>query len=251
MPTAGGAGRLGVAGPADHPVFGPIADRLRDRGVAVTWFDPTEPVPEAALRDLDLFLAKRTRPASVRALVAAERLGVPTWNSATSAMVCVHHVTQLCALAGAGFRVPPVSCSPPAGDYVAKAGLHWGPAPAVNGEGDVYEPLLDADPVDYKYYAVDDGDDVQLAVVRASSKLHGEKRVRGTGPVDPGHAGRIEWLLDRLEMAGVGIDLVRAGSDWYAVDLNPCPSFRGAGLADALLRSILRRLPGEPDDRRG
>ena len=235
--------RVGIAGPHDHPVFSTVAERLRDRGHEVTWFDPTEPIGTETLRGLSLFLAKRNRPASVRALAAAERLGVATWNSATSAMVCVHHVTQLCALAGVGFTVPPVTVDPPSGDYVAKDRFHWGGSPRVNGEGDVYEPLLDAAPTDFKYYAVDDGEGVAVTVVRATSKLHGEKRVLGTAEAKPGHVARIEHLMDRLEVRGVGVDLVRVGDDWYAVDLNPCPSYAGAGMTDALVRSIESALP--------
>ena len=242
-----GKHHIGIAGPSDHPVFAQVVDRIRDRGVTVTWFDPTEPIPEAAIRPLSLFVAKRNRPASIRGLCTAARLGVPTWNSATSAMVCVHHVTQLCALAGVGFRVPPVTVEPPGGDYVAKDALHWGGDPVVNGTGEVYEPLLAADPIDHKYYAVADGDEVAVRVVRATSKLHGEKQVVGRGGVIDEHVRRIERLLGLLEMRGVGVDLIRADGDWYAVDLNPCPSFGGAEMVDELVGSLVNATRHRPN----
>jgi glutathione synthase/RimK-type ligase-like ATP-grasp enzyme len=234
--------RIGITCPDDHPVFSVVGDALADRGHAVTYFDPTESIPEADLAALDLLAHKRTRPASVRALLAAERLGVRTWNSATGVVACVSRLSQSCLLAGVGFAVPATYREKPAGDYVAKALYHWDMGPEVNGEGDVYEELLPADPVDHKYYLVDDGERIRAVTLRATSKLRGEKRVLGeTDPVDE-HVRRAGILMDRLGMCALGVDVVRADGAWYAVDLNPCPSFEATGLEDALVNSILARL---------
>jgi glutathione synthase/RimK-type ligase-like ATP-grasp enzyme len=238
MSRVEGAAEIGVTCSPDHPVFSVVGERLSKHGHRVTYFDPTEPVDRATLEALSLYVQKKTRPASVRTLRRAERLGVPTWNSATGVMACVSRFTQLCVLSGVGFDVPDASRTKPPGDYVAKSLYHWDMSPEVNGEGDVYERLLPADPVDYKYYVVHDGTQYRTAVVRATSKLWGTKRIVGRAEPVADHVDRIVRLMARLKMRAVGVDLIRVEDDWYAVDLNPCPSFRQTGLEDALVASI-------------
>jgi hypothetical protein len=237
-----GRAHIGITCPADHPVFSVVGETLVDRGHRVSYFDPNERVERTALAELSLFVSKRTRPASVRTLIDAERLGVSTWNSATGVLACVSRFSQLCLLSGAGFAVPDASRTKPPGDYVAKKLYHWEMTPEVNGEGDVYEELLPADPVDHKYYAVDDGESCRTTVLRATSKLWGEKRILGEGEPVTEHVRRIESLVERLGMSSLGVDLIRAGDRWYAVDVNPCPSFVGTGFEDALVDSIESRL---------
>jgi hypothetical protein len=237
------AARIGITCPDDHPVFSVVGERLRERGHRVTNYDPNAPIASDELERLALLVGKQTRPASVRALLASERLGVATWNSATGVLACVSRFSQLCLLSGVGFAVPTASGSPPDGDYVAKALYHWDMTPEVNGEGDVYEELLAADPVDYKYYVVHDGSTYRTAVLRATSKLWGPKRLLGEADPVPDHVDRITSLMDRLGMRGIGVDLIRADDRWYAVDLNPCPSFAETGLEGALVDSIESALP--------
>ncbi|AUV83819.1 hypothetical protein C2R22_00240 [Salinigranum rubrum] len=142
-------------------------------------------------------------------------------------------------LEGVGFAVPGASRTKPDGDYVAKNRFHWNMSPELNGEGDLYEEYLPAAKVDYKYYVVDDGERLHARVLRATSKLFGEKRVIGEAEPLAEHVERIGDLMERLGMRAVGVDLVLVDDDdWYAVDLNPCPSFRGTGLEDALTESI-------------
>lgn len=236
--------RIGIAAPSDHRVFSVVGDRLSDRGHTVRYFDANTPIDREELAALSLFVSKRTRPASVRALRTAERLGVATWNSATGVMACVSRFSQLGLLAGVGFAVPAASRTKPSGDYVAKGLYHWDASPEVNGEGDVYEELLPADPVDFKYYVVDTGSAFRTAVLRATSKLWGEKRVLGVVEPVPEHANRITSLMKRLGMRGIGVDVIRTDDTWYAVDVNPCPSFARTGLEGALVDSIESRLDG-------
>jgi hypothetical protein len=236
---------IGITCPADEPVFSTVGDHLTARGHTVSYLDPTRRIDREELASLTLLVSKRTRPASVQVLVDAERLGVRTWNSATGVLACVSRFSQLCVLDGVGFATPHASREPPRGDYVAKGLYHWEMNPSVNGEGDLYEELLDADPVDYKYYVVDDGSASRAVVLRATSKLHGEKRILGEARPMSGHVRRIESLMGRLDMRAVGVDLVRVDGAWYAVDLNPCPSFAGTGLEGALVDSIESALAGE------
>ena len=242
MSATGDPARIGITSPSDHPVFSVVGERLSDRGSVVSYFDPNTPIDREELASLSLFVNKRTRPASVRALIDAERLGVRTWNSATGVLVCVSRFSQLCALSGVGFSVPAASRTKPSGDYVAKNLYHWNMSPQVNGDGDVYETLLPADPVDYKYYVVDDGSSYRTTVLRATSKLWGEKRILDESEPVRDHVDRITSLMDRLGMCAIGVDLIRTDDGWYAVDINPCPSFVGTGLEDALVDSIESRL---------
>lgn len=229
---------IGITAPSDHPVFSRVGDELGERGHVVTYFDPNTPIDRADLERLSLFVSKQTRPASVRSLLEAERLGVSTWNSATGVVACVSRFSQLCLLDGVGFETPAASTTRPRGDYVSKGRYHWEMSPEVNGTGDLYEELLPADPVDFKYYVVDTGSTCRTTVLRATSKLWGEKRIVGeTDPV-PEHVDRITSLMERLDMRAVGVDLVRADGGWFAVDLNPCPGFEGTGLVGALVESI-------------
>jgi hypothetical protein len=229
---------IGITCSEDHPVFSVVGDALADRGHDVAYFDPDDPVDREELAKLSLLVHKATRPTTVRASIDAERLGVPTWNSATGVLACVSRFTQLCALSGVGFAVPAASRSKPPGDYVAKGRYHWQFSPEVNGEGDLYEELLPADPVDRKYYVVYDGSACRTTVLRATSKLWGEKRVLGEARPITEHVRRIESLMERLDMRAIGVDVIRVDDRWYAVDLNPCPSFRQTGLEGALVDSI-------------
>ena len=229
---------IGIACEPDHPVFSIVAERLRQRGHAVSFFDANNRIDRADLASLSLFVNKHTRPASVRSLLAATRLGIPTWNSATGVLACISRFSQLCALSGVGFAVPAASRTVPSGEYVAKGLYHWQNTLSVNGEGDVYEELLAAEPVDYKYYVVDDGSSYRTRVLRATSKLVGEKRILGETEPLSGIVDRITSLMERLEMRGIGVDLIRVDEAWYAVDLNPCPGFTETGLERALTDSI-------------
>lgn len=238
MAHAGSQERVGIICQPDHPVMSAVGVRLADHGLDVAFFDPDSSIGSTELAGLSILVCKRTRPASIRALIAAQRLGVSTWNSATGVQACLTRFTQQCALAAVGFPVPNSSRTRPDGDYVAKGLYHWQSTLEVNGEGDVYEELLPTDPIDFKYYVVDDGTTARTRVVRVTSKLWGEKRVLGWAEPVSELVDRITTLMDRLEMRGIGVDVIRVDGVWYAVDLNPCPDFTGAGMDAVIARSI-------------
>lgn len=230
--------RIGVICPPDHEVFGVVADRLRTRGYAVTFLDPGVDLPPTRLDGLDLLVNKKVRWESLDALKYAYRVGIPAWNDYATSMVFLNRLSQLAALEAAGFRVPDVLTEPPDGDYVAKGFLDVRDDPSLNGEGDLYQPLLAFDGTDHKYYAVDDGTDVHTAVTRFESKLFGERRFLGRGSVDPRVESRIERLLEFTGARALGVDVVEVDGEPYAVDVNPATSFRRTGLEDALVASI-------------
>lgn len=230
---------VGILGPADHKVFGTVGEQVAERGHVVSYFDHNSPVADDDLTALSLLVSKRTRPESIRTLIRAERLGVPTWNSAFGVQAAACRLTQLCVLAGVGFTVPPTTLEPPpTGEFVAKSRFHWGPTPTVGGEGDFYEPLLETEPVDYKYYVVLDGDEPRVTALRTTSKLIRSKDILAVEPVDPVVVDRIVDLMTRLDLRAVGVDLLLVDGEWVAIDLNPCPDFEGTGLEGALADSI-------------
>ncbi|WP_267641554.1 hypothetical protein [Haloarchaeobius amylolyticus] len=235
--------RVGILCAPDHTVFAAVADTLRERGVVVTFYDPEAPLDRTTVADLDAIVAKKTRPATFTTLRLAADCGVPAWNDFVAYCIFAFRLVGLHALETVGFRTPPVSFTPPEGEYVAKTLRSWEGVPVRNGEGDFYQPLLPADPVDHKYYCVDDGEQYHVRVLEAASKLGGEKRVLGRRDPDPDLAAKVRELARRTGAHGVGVDVISVDGEPYAVDVNPAPSFRETGLeapiADSI-RSLLR-----------
>ena len=226
-----------------HDVFGPVAERLRERGFAVEFLEPGVEVPRERIEAADLLVNKKIRWESLDALEYAHRIGVPAWNDYVATSLFVNRLSQVAALRAVGFDVPEITDDPPEGEYVAKGFFDVQEAPTLNGEGDFYQPRLEFDGVDEKYYAVDDGTTVHAAVVRFESKLLGERRHLGRGEVDPAVARRIERLLDFAGASALGVDVVSVDGRTYAVDVNPATSFRRTGLTDVVVDSIAASVP--------
>ncbi|MFB6130562.1 MAG: RimK family alpha-L-glutamate ligase [Salinigranum sp.] len=240
-PSEGGgerSARVGIVCEPDHPVLSSVAASLRAEGCEVVFFEPGAEIDEASLRSLSLLVNKKTRPASIRALRRAERLGVPTWNGPTPTILFASRLVALSALEAVGFVTPPLRFERPPEPYVAKRLFGWEGPPELNGEGDFYQDLLPTDGTDRKYYAVDAGRDCHVAVVLVSSKLFGEKRYLGTAASRPEVERRIRRLMDITGARSLGVDLIRSRGGRVAVDVNVSPSFRHAGLEGPLADSI-------------
>ncbi|MFC7133208.1 MULTISPECIES: histidine kinase [Salinibaculum] len=235
--------RIGLICPADHEMFGPVADRLRDRGYAVEFLEPGVELSTDRLDALDLLVNKKVRWESLHALEYAHRNGIPAWNGYVASMVFFNRLSQLGALAAVGFQVPDVHPDKPDGDFVAKGFLDIHEEPTLNGDGDFYQPLLDFDGIDHKYYAVDDGKTVQTAVTRFESKLFGERAFLGRGTPDPAVERRLARLLRFSGARALGVDVVEVDGESHAVDVNPATSFRRTGLEAALVESIASAVP--------
>jgi glutathione synthase/RimK-type ligase-like ATP-grasp enzyme len=221
-----------------HPVFWPVAERLAARGFDVTFFDPGERIRRAEIGDLAALVNKKVRPESFAALQYADRIGVPTWNGffATTALSC--RLVALNALEAVGCRVPAVHFEKPTGEYVAKGRYSWTGTPTLGGEGEFYQERVRAEPIDYKYYAVDDGRETHVRVLTARSKLTEKKELVGEGEVDITLAAQVRELLDQFEARALGVDFVRGEDDFYAVDVNPAPSFTGTGMERRIADSV-------------
>lgn len=245
LPEATPPSRVGIICNRDHDVFARVADRLRSTGVRVQFFVPGRPVTADDLSGLSLLMNKKVDPHSFRALRDAEVDGTPTWNGYRTLFLGARLVGYR-ALERAGCRVPPVSLDPPDGDYVAKTRFDWHfhPDPELNGEGDLYQELLDVEPIDYKYYAVDTGEEVLVRVLRATSKLYGDKEYLDLVDPDPEVAACVRRLLRSVGAQALGVDFVRSEGEYWAVDVNPAMSFREADMVGELATSVLALLPG-------
>jgi len=235
--------RIGIICPPDHDVFGPVASRLRDRGFDVDFLEPGVEIGSDALDELDLLVNKKVRWESLDALEYAHRNGIAAWNDYVASMVFLNRLSQLAALEAVGFDVPSVSPERPATEHVAKGFMDVHQDPTLNGDGDFYQPLLPFDGTDHKYYAVDDGSEVRMAVARFESKLFGEREFVGRGRVDPAVGERIERLLRFTGASALGVDVIEVDGQPHAVDVNPATSFRRTGLEDALVDSIATAVP--------
>lgn len=237
---AGGKGRIGLLCAPDQPVFSEVADRLRNRGFSVRFFNPQSAVSPTHIDELTLLVNKQVFPVSLPALRYAHRTGTPLWNSLTMTMAFSSRLIALNALEAVGFRTPPLSLKKPTGEYVAKNFYVWNGEPELNGYGDFYQARIPADNVDYKYYAVDDGDRVHTAGRRVTSKLYGPKRYIGPAKPRPSITARLQRLVERTDIRGIGVDFIKGSTDdaFWAVDLNLAAGYRNTGLETALCASI-------------
>jgi len=143
-----------------------------------------------------------------------------------------------------GFLTPEVTFEKPDGEYVAKGYYIWNDEPELNGEGDFYQKLIPTEPVDYKYYAVNDGERIHVAGRRVTSKLFGEKQFIDQIETKSALAGSLRKLVERFNLRGVGVDLVKDDDGQYwAVDVNLAAGYRDTGLEPALTNSIISSLP--------
>ena len=166
---AGDGDTIGFLCKTSKPVFTEVAERLRNEGFQVRFFHPRSELAERQTADLSLIVNKKTLPVALPGLRRARRAGTPLWNNLQATILFSSRLVGLRALSKAGFHTPAVSFEKPEGEYVAKGYYVWHDEPELNGEGDFYHELIPTEPVDYKYYAVDDGR-VRDALVRFSGE---------------------------------------------------------------------------------
>ncbi len=239
-------GSIGILCQKHKPVFAEVAERLRTAGFRVRFFHPESGLSPADVADLSVIVNKKTLPSALPALWRARRAGTPLWNNLQATVLFSSRLVGLRALSEMGFHTPEVTFSKPEGEYVAKGSYIWDDDPELNGEGDFYQELIPTEPVDYKYYAVDDGTRIHVAGRRVSSKLYGRKQFLGPLETSPALAAPLRRLVERFDLRGVGVDLVRDGDGQYwAVDVNLAAGYRDSGLEPALVDSIIAGLPRE------
>jgi len=237
---------IGILCQKHKPVFSDVAERLRNAGFRVRFFHPETPPSREHLADLSVLVNKKTLPGALPALRHARRTGTALWNNLQATVLFSSRLVGLYALSAMGFHTPEVSFEKPDGEYVAKGYYIWDDEPELNGEGDFYQELIPTEPVDYKYYAVDDGARIHVAGRRVTSKLYGEKQFLDQLEVKPALAASLRALVARFDLRGVGVDLVKdADGQYWAVDVNLAAGYRDTGLEPALTDSVIASLPGE------
>lgn len=238
--------RIGILCKSNKPVFTEVAERLRNTGYTVRFFHPRSELSASQIDDLSLVVNKKALPATLPALRHGRRTGKALWNNLQATILFSSRLTGLQALAEVGFLTPTVTFEKPEGEYVAKRYYIWNGEPELNGEGDFYQELIPTRPVDYKYYAVNDGKRIHIAGRRVTSKLYGPKRFLSRIRIKPGLASRLRHLVERFDLRGVGVDFVKDDEDqFWAVDVNLAAGYRNTGLETALTTSITASLPGE------
>ncbi|WP_436926883.1 hypothetical protein [Halosimplex amylolyticum] len=242
----GGDRGIGILCQKNKPVFSEVARRLRIAGFQVRFFHPRSTLSPDHIADLSLIVNKQTLPSALPALRHARRTGTALWNNLQATILFSSRLVGLRALSEMGFLTPEVAFEKPEGEYVAKGYYIWNDEPTLNGEGDFYQELIPTEPVDYKYYAVNDGSRIHVAGRRVTSKLYGEKQFLDQIQIRPALAASLRELVARFDLRGVGVDLVKDDDGQYwAVDVNLAAGYRDTGLEPALTESIIASLPGE------
>jgi len=237
---------IGFLCKTSKPVFTEVADRLRNEGFEVRFFHPRSELSPDQTAGLSLIVNKKTLPVALPSLRRARRAGTPLWNNLQATILFSSRLIGLRALSKMGFHTPAISFEKPDCEYVAKGYYIWHDEPELNGEGDFYHELIPTEPVDYKYYAVDDGQRIHVAGRRVTSKLYGEKQFVGEIDIEPGLAASLRRLVEQFDLRGIGVDLVKDGDGRYwAVDVNLAAGYRDTGLEPALARSIVASVPSE------
>ena len=237
---------IGFLCKTSKPVFTAVAEHLRTEGFRVRFFHPRSELSERQTADLSLIVNKKTLPVALPGLRCARRAGTPLWNNLQATILFSSRLVGLRALSKVGFHTPAVSFEEPDGEYVAKGYYVWHDEPELNGDGDFYHELIPTEPVDYKYYAGDDGERIHVAGRRVTSKLYGEKQFIGDVEIEPELAAALRRLVEQFDLRGIGVDLVRDGDGRYwAVDVNLAAGYRDTGLEPALARSIVASVPDE------
>ena len=238
--------RIGLFCKDDQPVFTRVAEQLRDAGYTVQFFDPQSELSSTRIDDLSLIVNKQVFPRTFPALRYARQTGTPLWNNLPATIALGSRLIGLNALEEVGFLTPTVRFEKPEGEYVAKDNFIWNGEPELNGEGDFYQELIPTEPVDYKYYAVNDGTRVKTAARCVTSKLYGPKRFLSQARARPRLTSRLRHLVECADLRGVGVDFVKdAQNRFWAVDVNLAAGYRNTGLESALYESIRASLPDQ------
>ena len=237
--NAADTAQIGILCDDDQPVFTAVARQLRNAGHTVRFFDPRSELSPSHIDDLDLLVNKQVFPLNLPVLWYARRTATPLWNNLVATIALSSRLIGLRALEAVGFRTPRISFEKPEFAYVAKPTYVWHGDVELNGEGGFYQELIPTDPVDYKYYAVNDGSRVQTAATRVTSKLYGPKRFLSQVHPRPTLIRRLRRFVNRLDLRGVGVDFIKDGEGrFWAVDVNFAAGYRDSGLETALDKSI-------------
>jgi len=229
----------------DHPLMGPVAERLAARGFAVEFHRPTDPVTPADVAALSALVGGELHPTALSALRYADANAVQTWNGFDATVALSARLVTLEALGSLGCRVPDVRFDSPRPGYAPGRRYAWSGSLAADGTAPFYVEQVGTDSVDYRYYAVDDGRETHMRTLEVRTSLPDETATHDDAPllrgadVDVSLAASVRELLDRLGARAVAVDFSRGeDGEFYALRATPTPTFTGAGMDRRVADSI-------------
>jgi len=221
----------------DHPAFWPAAERLAARGFDVEFFRPVDPIRPDDVASLSALVNGVVHPSALAAVRYADRTGVPTWNGFLATTTFSARLVTFEALSAVGCRVPDVRFDGPRAGYVAAYPYAWDGGPAESAP--IHVERVRAEPVDYRYYAVDDGRETHMRTLRIRSELSGTEELVSQADVDVKIAASVRELLDRFDARGLAVDFTRGADDeFYAIRVSPVPTFAGSGMERRVADSV-------------
>ena len=234
-----GMDSIGFICDPDHPLFRPVAERLAARGFEVEFHYPTGSVTPAEVDALSALVGGTVHPATLAALRYADANGVQTWNGFSATVALSARLVTLGALEASGCRVPEVRFDGPADGYEPGRRYAWDGAPTLDAPAPFYVEAVGTEPVEHRYYAVDDGRETHMRAVALRTELADNDAVLRRTDIDVSLAASVRELLDRLEARAVAVDFARGGDGaFYAVRATPTPTFTGAGMDRHVADSI-------------
>lgn len=230
---------IGLLCDPDHPLFGPVSERLVARGFDVTFFRPTDTISAEDIESLAAVVNGVLHPTTVGALRHADRVGIPTWNGFTATAALSARLVTLNALESVGCTVPAVRFDGPTEGYVPSGRYTWDKAAQIGDSAPCYIERVRASDVDIRYYAVDDGLDTHVRAaklnVRPTPDVPGLQRA----DVNVTLAAAVRELLELLESRAAAVDFTRGeNGTMYALWATPVPSFAGVSMERRITDSV-------------
>lgn len=223
----------------DHPLFRPVAERLTARGFEVEFYRPTDPVTAAEIEALSALVSGTVHPTALTALRYADSTTVPTWNGFDATVALSARLVTLSALDAVGCRVPEVTFDGPADGYDPGHRYVWEGPHTIDGPAPFHVESVGTEPVDHRYYAVNDGRETHMRAVELRAEVDDNNAILRRTDVDVSLAASVRELLDRLDARAVAVDFTRGEDEKrYAVRATPIPTFIGAGMDRRVADSI-------------
>lgn len=233
---------LGILGPSDHEIFREVGRILQHRGISTDFLEYEEELEEE-LEPYNAILTKKSREEAFQTLKNAERRDIQTVNGFRTHMKTAHNPASYWHASEAGIKVPKWSTN---GSFeeenIVKPRLETSRLdPYIqNGEerssDSFYQEFIENSGTDLKIYVVN-GRENKMFGVKTPSKIQ-QKGSRK--PFQPDREMReiAEKAAETFNARLLGIDLVENSGEYFAVDFNSAPSYRGTDAEEAIADNI-------------